>query len=49
MKLNIIELDKKEAAKINGGGWLYDMYKIYVAEEPYIWAGFKKGLNKGFF
>ncbi|WP_276391519.1 hypothetical protein [Eudoraea chungangensis] len=49
MKHNIIELNTEENLAVNGGGIIYDLYRIYMAEEPYIWQGFKKGLNKGFF
>lgn len=49
MKNNLIEFDSKEAAIINGGGWLYDLYKIVVVEKDDFVKGFKEGLNKGIF
>ncbi len=49
MKNKIIEIDKKDAAKINGGGLLYDLYKIVVEEKDDFIKGFKEGLKKGIF
>ncbi len=49
MKYNLTEIDKKSAAQINGGGWLYDLYKIVVEEKDSFVKGFKEGLEKGIF
>ncbi len=49
MKYNLIEIDNNEAATINGGGWLYDLYRIIVEEKDDFLEGLNAGFNKGFF
>ncbi len=44
MKINLVEISKKEAATLNGGGILYDIYRIAVEEKE----DFVKGLKAGF-
>ncbi|UJH66960.1 hypothetical protein [Allomuricauda sp. SCSIO 65647] len=47
MENNMIELSSKEAVELNGGGWLYDLYRIVMAEANDFVGGFKDGLNNG--
>jgi hypothetical protein len=49
MKNNLIALHGKEATEINGGGGLYDLYKIIVEEADDFVEGFKYGLKNGIF
>jgi len=45
MKSQLVELDNKEALGINGGGWLYDLYRIILEEKDDFVEGVKEGLN----
>jgi len=49
MKNNFIELEKNELININGGGIIYDIYRIIKEEGEDFAKGFKDGLNKGAF
>lgn len=46
---NLIELKKNETQEVNGGGWLYDIYRIIVEEKDDFVAGLHGGYNKGIF
>ncbi|MBO0340899.1 hypothetical protein [Flagellimonas profundi] len=49
MNFKLKELNSKELADINGGGWLYDTYRIVVEEAGDFVKGFKDGLENGLF
>ena len=49
MNSKLIEIDSNESSTINGGGWLYDFYKIIVEEKDDFVSGLKEGLEKGIF
>lgn len=46
---NLIELKDCETQQLNGGGWLYDLYRIVLAEKDDFLAGVEKGYKKGIF
>lgn len=46
---DLVEISKTEALATNGGGWLYDLYRIVVEEKDDFVKGFNEGLNKGIF
>ncbi len=48
MKNNVVEINKREAAAINGGGVLYDVYRIVVEEKDDFFNGLKAGFKNGF-
>ncbi len=48
MKNNVVEINKREAAAINGGGILYDAYRIFVEEKDDFFKGLKAGFKNGF-
>ena len=48
MKNNVVEINKREAAAINGGGWPYDIYRIVVEEKDDFIKGLKAGFKNGF-
>lgn len=49
MKNKLTEIENSELMMINGGGWLYDLYRIIVEEKDDFVAGFKDGFNNGAF
>lgn len=49
MKNKLIELNFDDKSKVNGGGFLYDVYRITVAEGRDFIKGFKEGLQRGIF
>ncbi len=49
MKNRLIEIEDNELQLINGGGWLYDLYRIIIEEKDDFVAGFKDGYNNGAF
>jgi len=49
MNIESQELTVKELTDINGGGWLYDVYRIVLEESADFADGFKDGLENGLF
>lgn len=48
MKNKLIEISNKEAAKVNGGGEIRDIYDIILLETDDFLKGFWNGFKKGF-
>ncbi len=49
MKNSWTELKSSDLKAIDGGGYIYDLYRIYVAEEGDFASGFARGFTRGFF
>ncbi|MEM8509689.1 MAG: hypothetical protein AAF717_17790 [Bacteroidota bacterium] len=49
MDNNLKKINLDEAMATNGGGWLYDLYRIVLEEKDDFIKGFKDGLNNGIF
>ncbi|MCR9066831.1 MAG: hypothetical protein NXI00_22865 [Cytophagales bacterium] len=49
MNSELKELNVKELTDINGGGILYDIYRIIVEERDDFIKGFKDGMENGLF
>ncbi|MEO0570335.1 MAG: hypothetical protein AAF039_01435 [Bacteroidota bacterium] len=49
MDNNLNELTLGELQVLNGGGWLYDLYRIVVSERDDFVNGFNDGLKNGIF
>lgn len=47
MKNKVVEIDNQEAVAINGGGWLYDLYRIVVEEKDDFVKGFNESFKNG--